>query len=62
MNALSVSYRKMRRAMHQLRRMKVNEKRFLITINCFSLKISISYKQNNCTFIRLMLLCRFTFL
>jgi hypothetical protein len=62
MNALSVSYPKIRRVMQQLRSRKVNEKRFLITVNCFSLKVSICYGQNNCTVIRLMLLCCFTFL
>jgi len=41
MNLLSVSYRKICRVMHQLRSRKVNEKRFLMTVNCFSLKISI---------------------
>jgi hypothetical protein len=56
LNLLSVSYRKMYSVMHQLHNRKVSEKRLLITVNCFSLKISIFNKRNNCIFICLMLL------
>ena len=36
--------------MHQLRNREVNEKHFLITLTCFSLKSSIFNKWNNCIF------------
>jgi hypothetical protein len=61
LNFLSVSYRKICSVMHQLHKGKVSEKSVLIMVNCFNLKISVFNKRNNCTFIRLMLLCSFTF-
>jgi hypothetical protein len=57
LNLLSVSYRKICSVMHRLHYRKVSEKHILIMINCFSLKISIFNKRNNCTLTRLMLLC-----
>jgi hypothetical protein len=49
LNLISVSYRKIYSVMHQLHNRKVSEKHLLIMVNCFSLKISIFNKRNNCT-------------
>jgi hypothetical protein len=62
LNLLSVSYRKICGVMRQLHNRKVTEKRLLIIVNCFILKISIFNKRNNCTFICLMLLCYLHFI
>jgi hypothetical protein len=59
--SLSVSYLKICSVMHQLHNRNVSEKHLLIMVNCFSLKRYIFNKRNNCTVIRLMLLCYFTF-
>jgi hypothetical protein len=61
LNLLPVSYHKICSVIHQLHNKKVSEKHLLIMVNCFSLKRQIFNKRNNCTFIRLMLLCCFTF-
>jgi hypothetical protein len=50
LNLLSVSYRKICSIMHKLHNKKVSEKRILIMVNCFSLKIPFFNKRNNCMF------------
>jgi len=62
MNPLSASYRKICGVRHQHRNGNFNETHILIMDSFISSKISIFNKRNDCTSIRSMLLCQFTFL
>jgi hypothetical protein len=59
LNLLSVSYRKICSVMHQLHNRKVSEKRLLIMVNCFSVKISFLIKETT-VLLYVSLLCYFT--